>query len=119
MINAKCSPSILEEMKEEDRNTSFRKVVIDRRRGKGYGAECVVCCSDNVVLTYDTRTGESNFHIIERKGLFHYSHGDDFARCCNVWPDIDRGGEYKRYIDRLSENLKRGMVLVRQLLSGQ
>ena len=105
----------MQEMKEKDRNTSFRKVVIDRR---GYRVPRVVCCSDNVVLTCDTVTGELDFHIIERKPTIS-CHGDDLARCCREWPDIDRGGEYKKCIEEMTDNLKRGMVLVRHLLAGQ
>ena len=120
VTNAKCSPSIFGHLARKDRNNAFEKVVIDRRVtfGRGFsGAERVVCKANDVVLTYDTGNGSLDFHIIERRLI--PGAGDDFSRCCMMWPGIDRGGVYKDRIDQMTYDLKRSMVLVRGLLSGR
>ena len=72
----------------------------DFDRRYGMGAERVVCKANDVVLTYDTGNGSQDFHIIERRAFGGW--GDDFSRCCMMWPGIDRGGVYKDRIDQMT-----------------
>ena len=50
-------------LKDEQRNKTFRNIVLDRR---GNRVPKLVCCSDDTVLTLDTGTWETDFHIRER-----------------------------------------------------
>ena len=117
ITNAKCSPKILSLMTKVERNREFLNIVIDRR---SFRPERLVCRSDDVVLTYEIGNGRKDFHIIERRGPIINNHGDDLARCCRMgWPEIDRGGAYKDTIGEMLGDLKKSMVLVRDLVSMQ
>ena len=112
-----CSSVTLERLKKINRNKSFSKVVIDRR---GIRPERVVCLSEDVVLTFDTASGQRDFHVIERTDpSYGMTHGDHLDRICRRWPDIDRGGIYKECIEQMTADLKRSMVLVRHMILGQ
>ena len=116
ITNAKCSSKILSSMKKVERNREFLNIVIDRRSSR---PERLVCRSDDVVLTYEIGNGRKDFHIIERSIIIN-NHGDDLARCCRMgWPEIDRGGAYKETIGEMLGDLKKSMVLVRDLVSMQ
>ena len=77
--------------KDKVRNTSFKKVVIDRR-GKHF--KKIVCFSNDIILTMDLDTYKKDFHFIERRpeGM-GIGEGDKMFSCCVFWPDEDRGGE--------------------------
>ena len=116
ITNAKCSPKILRSMTKAERNLEFLNIVIDRR---SFRPERLVCRSDDVVLTYEIGNGRKDFHIIERSIKIN-NHGDDFASCCRMgWPEIDRRGAYKDTIGEMLGDLKKSMVLVRDLVSMQ
>ena len=80
--------------------------MIDRR---GRDPERLICRSDDVILTYRTDNGQKDFHVIER-------YGDDLARCCAVWPDIDREGAYKNRIEEMRDDLVRSMAIARSII---
>ena len=95
--SARCSPETLSMMKNEDRNRDFLNIVMDRRRGN---PERLLCCSNDVVLTFETRTGKKDFYFIERAhGVI--GQGDALFKKCSGWPEINRGGTYKYYIEEM------------------
>ena len=110
--NAKCSLLSQSLIKHTDRNKCFKKIVIDRR---GQCVSQIVCCSDDVVLTMNTGTGEKDFFLRERRSTGE-SEGDALNSVCSPWPDIDRNGTYKDDIDELNYDLERIMDIARSTL---
>ena len=101
----------LDTIMKENRNTDFKKVVLDRR---GRGVPRLVCFSTDLVLICDTGTLERYFYIMKIPcGAGFRGHGDELAECCKTWPDIDRGGEYKQMIDALKTELPMYMDHIR------
>ena len=113
--NADCSTLTLNLLQHKDRNKKFDKVVVDRR---GKNAPTLVCFSSDVILTLNMGTYEKDFHIIERRSAGTGT-GDALHGSCILWPDIDRGGDYKDYIDELKGDLPWAMEITRNLLAGK
>ena len=111
--NAECSTLTLNLLKHDDRNISFQKVVLDRR---GRCVPTLVCISNDVILIMNTGTFEKDILFLERRST-GTRHGDDLKRSCTLWPDIDRGGEYKDSIDELENDLLWVMDITRSFLS--
>ena len=109
--SADCSLLTKTMIKRTDRNTSFKKVVLDRRR---LTVPLLVCCSDDVILTSDTGTGMKDFHVVARGTSCKFGLGDDLLRCGLSWPDIDREGIYKEKIEELKSLLPECSDIVRQ-----
>ena len=110
--NVKCSLLSQRFIKDTDRNNCFNKVVIDRR---GQCVPQIVCCSDDIILTMNTGTGEKDFFLRERRSTGE-SEGDALNRICSPWPDIDRNGTYKDDIDELNNDLEWIMDIARSIL---
>ena len=101
MKNANCSELTLNLLRHKDRNEKFQRVVVDRR---GKSAPTLICFSNDVILTMDMGTYEKDFHIMERRSAGTGT-GDTLHSSCILWPDIDRGGDYKDYINELKGDL--------------
>ena len=112
MKNADCSELTLNLLRHKDRNERFQRVVVDRR---GKSAPTLICFSNDVILTMDMGTYEKDFHIMERRSAGTGT-GDTLHSSCILWPDIDRGGDYKDYIDELKGDLAWAMEITRNLL---
>ena len=110
--NADCSELTLNLLRHKDRNERFQRVVVDRR---GKSAPTLICFSNDVILTMDMGTYEKDFHIMERRSAGTGT-GDTLHSSCILWPDIDRGGDYKDYIDELKGDLAWAMEITRNLL---
>lgn len=110
MKSVDCSLTTKTMVKRTDRNTSFQKVLLDRR---GLTVPLLVCCSDDVILTCDTGTGRKAFHMVTRES-YTFGLGDDLMRCGLSWQDIDRGGVYKEKIEELKSLLPECIDIVRQ-----
>ena len=70
-------------------------------------------------MTYETGSGQKDFHIMERRSTrFGMSIGDEFDRSRRLgkFTDIDRGGIYEEVVEQMAIDLKRSMVLVREML---
>ena len=105
----KCTPHVVSLLKDNCRNNTFTNIVIDRR---GNGMPKLVCCSEDIVLTSDTGTGEVDCHIKERQDNCH-SIGDELSECSKLWPQVDREGIYKEKIKQLSADLRIAMDIIR------
>ena len=112
--NSDCSTLTLNLLKNKNRNKWFHRVVVDRR---GKSAPTLICFSNDVILTLNMGTYQKDFHIIERRSA-GTGPGDALHGSCILWPDIDRGGDYKDYIDELKGDLPWAMEITRNLLSG-
>ena len=104
-----CTSHVLSLLKDKQRNQSFTNIVLDRR---GNRVPKLVCSSDDTVMTFDTGTGDLDFHIKERQDHY-YNIGDDLAKCSKQWPQIDRQGIYKQTIERMNVDLTIAMGIVR------
>ena len=111
--DAKCNSTFFMPamLGRKDRNNTFNNIVLDRR---GKGVPRLLCCTDDVVLTYDTGTGEKDLHF--REYLPSYNIGDDLAKCGRQWPQVDRGGIYRDQIHELHAKLTKVMALIRPLI---
>ena len=90
---SKCSSGTLERLKRKRRNQSFSSFAIDER---GTCPKRAFGFSEDVVMTYDTGSGQRDFHIMERRSTrFGTSIGDEFDRSRRLgkFTDIDRGGD--------------------------
>ena len=98
-------------LRRRDRNNSLDRIVLDRR---GRGAIKLVGASDDVVVTYDTGTGQIDFHFKEYNED-NYNIGDDLSECSKKWPQLDRTCFlYKKRIREMSDSLTIAMELVRK-----
>ena len=101
--------SVVRNLKHETRNKRFSKITLDRR---GPGVPRVLCRTEDLIFTCDTGTGEIDFFV-----KWDYDHSAevlDLQRCLDKWPDIDRGGTYSKWIEKLDDTLKICAPLIRE-----
>ena len=95
-------------LKQKQRNGTFDKVVLDRR---GPGVPRLLCRTHDILMTCDTGTRVADFLFI------HESTGAcELAKCVEEWPEIDRGGTYKKLIEKMNDALSKCMTLVREMI---
>ena len=111
-ISSKASPFAKDFMKDENRNTKINTVVLDRR---GSGTPRLVCCSEDVVLTYDTGSKHKDF-LLRDWSTKYRTIADDLVRCGREWPQINRNGVYRHIIEELTDDFTRAVDIVRKIL---
>ena len=107
-----AKPHVSALLRDENRNNSFKNIVLDRR---GKEVPRLVCCSDDIVVTLDTGgLRVINFHIKDYMQASFSNIGNDLAMCGKHWPQIDREGVYKDAIQLLEDDLVTIMDFIRK-----
>ena len=91
--------------KQEDRNVSFDRVVLDRR---GWEAPRLLCSTQDLIVTCNIDTGKTNFELRDPADIhlpFWY-----------FWPDIDQNRSWKETIDGIRMDMNKVLNRIRQLL---
>ena len=96
--------TMLGRLKQEDRNNSFDKVVIDCR---GRGPSKVLCVSQDLIATWEFGTEKTNFQLRPE---------DYYLPFWYDWPDIPRYGAHKDTIDKLRTEMKAIMNRIREMI---
>ena len=101
--NAKRLGYNQELLSKKNRNITFNRVVHDRRYRE---AQSLICCSDDVMATYDIETGQTNFHLRDP--------GDINLNFWHFWPEVDGDGAYKEMIVKTRMKMKEIVNRIRE-----
>ena len=104
--NAKDIHYMPDNLRKEDRNITFRKVVFDWRCRE---TPKLLCISSDVIATCKIKTGEINFELRDLDSI-HLSFW-------HFWPEVDQEcGPHKETIDKIRIEMKEVLSRVRKLI---
>ena len=91
-------------LKQEDRNNTFEKVMIDCRGG---GPPKVMCVSQDLIATWEFGTEKTNFQLRPE---------DYYLPFWYHWPEISQDGAHKDTIEKLRTEMKAILNRIREMI---
>ena len=95
-----------DDLKQEDRNNTFDRVVLDWRCRH---APKLLCISDDMIATCYIEAGETFFEIRDPAA-------DIYLPFWHFWPEVDRGGPHKEKIDNTRNKMKEVLKRIREMI---